>query len=192
MRFNNIFIFLFIIGFSTPAFAQKYISSENVEITKEWNGNNFTSTQTFSENIAEAPQFAILSKILKDSKLQSSLEAKEMITIFAITDDAFLQLPKKSRDSIIGNTALMTAMVKYLTIPGRVDSNSLKDEIKKNNGKTYVRTLNGEALGIQENNGKLQLVDSENRTATIVASDFYHKNGFFHIVSGLVFPAVEE
>ncbi len=192
MRFKNTFLLLFIVFLGTTVSAQKYISAGKAEVSKEWEGNNFISTKTFAENIAEAPQFTVWTKLLKNEPLRESLENKEMVTIFAMTDTAFMELPKKSRDSILGNTKLMNSMVKYLTIPGRVDSNSLKEEVKKNGGKTSMKTLEGQTLGIKESNGELQLFDSENRTATIIASDFYHKNGFFHIVSGLIFPASEE
>ena len=192
MRFKNTFLLLFIVFLGTTVSAQKYISAGKAEVSKEWEGNNFISTKTFAENIAEAPQFTVWTKLLKNEPLRESLETKEMVTIFAMTDTAFMELPKKSRDSILGNTKLMNSMVKYLTIPGRVDSNSLKEEVKKNGGKTSMKTLEGQTLGIKESNGELQLFDSENRTATIIASDFYHKNGFFHIVSGLIFPASEE
>ncbi|MBK5215105.1 MAG: fasciclin domain-containing protein [Flavobacteriaceae bacterium] len=192
MQFRNLSLLLFMVCLGTTVSAQKYLSANTVEISKEWEGNNFTSTKSFAENIAEAPQFKILSKLLKNNPLQQKLENEEMVTIFAFTDTAFLQLSKKSRDSIINNSKLMNAMVKYLTVPGRVDSYTLKTAVEKNNGTIYLKTLDGQKLGIRESNGKLQLVDSEKRTATIIASDFYHKNGFFHIVEGLIFPASED
>lgn len=192
MHFKNTILLLFIACLGTTVSAQKYLSTGKVEVSKEWEGNNFTSTKTFTENITEAPQFKILAKLLKNDILRHKLENEEMVTIFAMTDASFLQLSEKSRDSILGNTALINSMVKYLAVPGRIDSNSLQQEVTKNGGKTSMKTLDGQTLSIRKSNGNLQLVDSENRTATIIASDFYHKNGFFHIVSGLIFPASEE
>lgn len=192
MNFKNTFLFVFIVFLGNQVSAQKYLSSDNTEVIKEWEGVNFTSTKSFTENIEEAPQFTILMKLLKNEKLRQALEKEEMVTIFAMTDTAFLGLPKKSRDSILGNTRLTNAMIRYLAVPGRIDSNSLKTAISKNGGTAFLATLDGQQLGIKEINGELQLVDSENRTARIIASDFYHKNGFFHIVEGLIFPSMEE
>lgn len=191
MQLKNTLLLFFFVCFGTTVSAQKYLSTTNVLVTDEWQGNHFTSTKTFAENIEEAPQFTILAKLLKNEALRKTLESEEMVTIFAVTDSAFLKLPKKSRDSLLGNTALMTSMVKYLAVPGRLDSNSLKTAIEKNGGKAYVTTLDGRKLGIQEENGTLVLVDAENNTATIIAPDFYHKHGFFHIVVGFVFPPSE-
>ena len=192
MNFKNTFLFIFIAVIGIQASAQKYLSMDNKEVSKEWKGSNFTSTKTFAENIEESPQFTILSSILKSDALRQVLAKEEMITIFAITDTAFLELPERSRDSILGKTKLTSSMVKYLTVPGRVDSYSLKAALKKNEGTIFLATLEGEKLGVREVDGVLQLIDSEKRMARIIASDFYHKNGFFHIVEGLIFPSSEE
>ncbi|WP_026449790.1 fasciclin domain-containing protein [Aequorivita capsosiphonis] len=192
MNFKNAFFIIFITFLGIQASAQKYLSLDTTEVKKEWEGSNFTSTKTFAENIEEAPQFSILMNILEQDKLRQALEKEEMLTIFAITDSAFLELPKKSRDSILGDPELTTSIVKHLCVPGRLDSYSLKAAIKKNNGIIFLATLEGEKLGVKEVNGQLELIDSEKRTAKIVASDFNHKNGFFHIVEGLIFPTSEE
>lgn len=192
MNFKNKFLFIIIAFIGIEASAQKYLSVDNSEISKEWKGSNFTSTKTFADNINEAPQFTILKAILKSDALRQALAKEEMVTIFAITDTAFLELPEKSRDSILGNTKLTNSMVKYVSVPGRVDSYSLKAAIKKNNGQIFLATLNGQEIGVREVDGQLQLIDSEKRTARIIASDFNHKNGFFHIVEGLVFPSMEK
>lgn len=192
MDFKNTFLFIFIAVIGFQASAQKYLSMDNKEVSKEWKGSNFTSTKAFDENIEEAQQFTILSSVLKSDALRQALAKEEMVTIFAMTDTAFLEMPEKSRDSILGNTKLTSSMVKYLSVPGRVDSYSLKAALKKNNGKVYLATLEGQKLGVREVDGQLQLIDSEKRTARILASDFNHKNGFFHIVEGLIFPSSEE
>lgn len=191
MNLKNAFLLIFICFLSIQVSSQKYLSADKVEVIKEWKGNKFTSTKTILENIEQAPQFTILTSILKGDVLREALAKEEMVTIFAMTDAAFLELPKKSRDSILGNTNLTKSMVKYLSVPGRVDSYSLKTALKKNNGTVFLATLEGEKLQVKEIEGQLQLIDSEKRNAKIIASDFYHKNGFFHIVEGLVFPASE-
>ena len=192
MKFKYALLILLEVFIASTGSAQKYKSTESTEASKMLGESNFTSNKTFYENIEEAPDFTVLSKIIKNEPLRQKMESQEMVTIFAISDEAFLNLSKKSRDSILGNTFLMNSVVKYLTIPGRVDSYTLKSQIAKNGGTIYLKTLDGQNLGVRETNGQLQLVDSENRVATIIASDFYHKNGFFHIVDGLIFPPSEE
>jgi len=191
MKIKSIFLILFIGFFGTTISAQKYKSTNNSEVSKTLGESNFTSNKTFYENIEEAPDFTVLSKVIKNESLRQKLESPEMVTIFAISDEAFLNLSKKSRDSILGNPLVINSVIKYLTVPGRIDSHSLKNEISKKGGTIFLKTLDGQNLGVREVNGQLQLVDSEDRTATIIATDYYHKNGFFHIIDALIFPEPE-
>ncbi len=191
MQLKNILLLLFIICFGATVSAQKYISTKNAEISKVLGASNFTSSKTFYENIEEAPDFTILAKILKNDPLRQKLEGQEMVTIFALADEAFLNLPKKTRDSILSNNKLVSSIIKYLAIPGRLDSNSLKTAVEKNGGTAYLTTVEGQRLEIKEEAGQLVLVDTHNNTARIIAPDYYHKNGFFHIVDGIIFPLSE-
>lgn len=188
MQLKNTFLLLLIVCFATTVSAQKYISTNNDEVSKVLGESTFTSSKTFYENLEEAPDFTIMAKLLKNDPLRKTLEAQEMVTIFAIADEAFTNLSKKSRDSVLGNTRLINSVVKYLAVPGRLDSNSLRMAVEKNGGIAYLTTVEGQKLGIKEEAGQLMLFDEDNNTATLIASDFYHKNGFFHIVNGLVFP----
>ena len=189
MQFKNLFSLLFLFSLATAVSAQKYISTKSTEVSKTLGESNFTSNKTFYENIEEAPDFTILANILKDNPIKQTWKREGMVTIFALADEAFMKMPKKSRDSVLGNNKLVNSILKYLTVPGRVDSNSLKIAIQKNAGKAYMTTVEGNNLGIKEENGQLFLFDENNNTGRIIVSDFYHNNGFFHIVDGLVFPA---
>jgi|SRR5690554_2501674 len=183
-------LFLFLI-IGNSVFSQKYLSVETSDISSEWKGNTFTSSKTFFENIENAPQFSVLSKTLKSESLRKSIETPEMVTIFAFSDEAFSNFSKEKTDSIVGNTNLMNAIVKNMVVPGRVDEHSLRTEVKKQNGLIYLTTLSHQKLGVKEVNGRLVLVDSEGNTATITETNFTHKNGFFHIVNGLIYPPEE-
>lgn len=187
MLIKNISIILFIVVCGNVISAQKYLSKEMPEISSEWNENNFTSTKTFTENIQDAPEFKNLSKILKDGFLAEAIEKNEMVTVFALSDAAFNKMEKKVKDSVMGNPQILISMVKHLTVPGRIDKHGLITEAKKHNGTFLLATLTGENLIVNEKEGKLYLTDSEGNRAEIIATDFYHKNGFFHIIDGVIF-----
>ncbi len=191
MNIKTSLFIVFTILFSVNASAQKYKAQENVNVSKEWNDIIFSSDKTFVENIVNATQFSMLAIALKNENLRNALENEEMITVFAVTNTGFNSLSKTKRDSIVGNAEIFTRLVKFYSIAGRLDSHTLLQAVEKNGGKAYLSTLQGTTLGIRKANGRLQLFDSENNTATVIASDFYHKNGFFHIVDGVVFPIKE-
>ena len=54
-------------------------------------------------------------------------------------------------------------------------------------GRAYFITLEGEKLGVTKKAGVLTISDSKGNTAVIQETDFYHKNGFFHMVEGFAF-----
>lgn len=187
MLLKNISLVLLLILTVNFVSAQKYLSKEMPEITSQWNENTFNSTKSFAENIQDAPEFTTLGKILKNGFLSEEIEKNEMVTIFAFTNEAFDKLEKKERDSIMGNPKLLVSMVKHLIVPGRIDRHGLVTEAKKHNGTFQLSTLSGENLMVNEKEGKLYLTDAEGRRADIIATDFYHKNGFFHIINGAIF-----
>ncbi|MBT0608641.1 fasciclin domain-containing protein [Aequorivita echinoideorum] len=189
MLSKNILSFVVITLVTLSVTAQKYKTTDMQTVTDQWNENIFTSDKTIAENISEAPELTILAKAMKDNAaLQAALEKEEMVTIFITKDSAFANLPEKTRDSISENPILMASMVKFQTIPGRMDSYAIKDAVEKNGGLAYFSNLNGSRIGIKEVGGKLYLIDEENRTALLSGVNFYHKNGFFHIVDGVVLP----
>jgi uncharacterized surface protein with fasciclin (FAS1) repeats len=188
MLFKNLFFIVFCFICASVS-AQKYASGSNSEAKSTWEGISFSSEKTIQENISEAPKLSIMANVVSDDELVSALAKEEMVTIFIPMDIAFENLSKKERNSLLANTSRLSGMVKFLSIPGRVDLNSLTTAIEKNGGTAYFATLSGETIGAKMLDGQVVLFDSEKNIATIIASNFYHKNGFFHIINGLVYPS---
>ncbi len=192
MKSINLKIIVFALFISTVSFAQKYTKTDNSEVKKKWNETTFYSSKSFSENIAEVPN---LSKLKKDLEFGSSIkviEDEEMVTIFAMTNNGYEKL-QAVQDSIfdISVAANRVALINYHVVPGRVDSRSIKKAVKRSDSIVHFSTLQGEKLGVKEENGQLFLVDPLGNTSLILATDFYHKNGFFHLVEGYVIPTME-
>ena len=154
MKSINLKIIVFALFISTVSFAQKYTKTDNSEVKKKWNETTFYSSKSFSENIAEVPN---LSKLKKDLEFGSSIKAiedEEMITIFAMTNNGYEKL-QAVQDSIfdISVTANRVALIKYHVVPGRVDSYSIKKAVKRSGSIAHFSTLQGEKLGVKEENG---------------------------------------
>ena len=170
--------------------AQKYTNTEQNVVEKKWGEYTFSSKQTFFKNIELVSDMSNISDMLKDEVFRDLLESKEMITIFAPLDRSLLSFPENKRDSILNynNGSVLRNMLKYHIIPGRIDSHSIAKAIEINDGGIYYATLTGDKLGIKSMNGNIVLFDSMNNTAIIKETDFYHSNGLFHLVEGMVFP----
>ncbi len=192
MNYQKYFFLVALLTFSYSSFAQKYTNADNSEVTKKWNETTFYSSKTFSENIAEVLDFSILSDNLEIGSSSKTIEGEEMVTIFAMTNNGYEKL-NAVQDSIFNSSlaANKVAIIKYHVIPGRVDSHSIKKAVKRKDGIAYFSTLQGEKLGMKEDNGQLFLIDAKGNRSLISATDFYHKNGFFHIVEGYVLPTLE-
>lgn len=188
MRLKTSTIFILLCTVFTAANAQKYSSESSREIKTVWKGVTFSSTKTIAENTAEISEFSYLNKVLADKNLSKLIAQEEMVTVFLPTDVYFNNLSKKQRDSLLGNLSVMSNTIKFLCVPGRLDFVSIKKAIELNKGTAYFATLSEEKLGAKMVDEKVVLFDSNNNIATITATDFYHKNGFFHIIDGLVFP----
>ena len=185
-------LLFFALLISTIGFAQKYTKTDTSELSKKWNETTFYASKSFAENITEVPSFSILKKNLELGSSTKEIEDQEMVTIFAMTNNAYEKL-QGVKDSIfdIVPIANRIAIIKYHVIPGRVDKRSIKKAIQYKEGIAYFTTLQGVKLGVKEENSQLFLVDSFGNTSVISATDFYHKNGFFHIVEGFTLPALE-
>lgn len=171
--------------------AQKYLSTESPEITHQWKNHTFSSDKTITENIEAVPELSFMAKVLEEPTVQAGIEKEEMVTIFLVSDKMLATLNKKQKDSIVGNKRLLSAMAKFVTIPGRIDKNGLEKAIVQHGGTAYLRTLAGEDLAVTQEKKQLFLIDSKGRKSPITSFNFYHKNGLFHIVDGLVLPKTE-
>lgn len=173
---------------SCAGFSQKYLDKNMAEVTTTWNNAEFSSAKSVSENIASMEELSIYTQLMKDKQLQQILDKEEMVTIFVIHNDAFSDLKKKQKDSLFANKKGIEKMITFLAIPGRVDRNGMEVAARKNKNKAQFATLNGESLIVIEENGKLFLQDANGKRAAVIASNFYHKNGLFHIIDKRLSP----
>lgn len=192
MKLKTLLFTLLFCGYLVPLSAQKYTNTQTVDVSKEWKGTTFNSKKTIKENLKSSEQFSFLNTILKDSLLTETLAKEEMVTLFVATNKGFEALPEAFRDSIFANPKLMRSYVTFHAVPGRLDATVVERSIEDNGGTAYFRTLQGTKLGATKRNGKLILFDRENHTAIITDTNFYHKNGFFHIIDGILLPGKEE
>lgn len=172
---------------ASVSFGQKYASKEVEEIKINRKDAVFSSEKSLKENIAQSQDLNIFSRILEDAAIQKQLNKSEMVTVFVILDDAFSDLNKRKRETLLNDREKLKKMVSHLSIPGRVDKNGMEMGVKKNNGKALFVTLDGSELTIISENGQLYVVDSSGKKAAISATDFFHKNGLFHIIDKRLF-----
>ena len=186
MKTKILFTALFCFSITITS-AQKYSKVSTTTIIKNYKGSTFSSEKSIAENISENASFTYLSQMLTSESLQAELAKEEMITIFTPNDAVFNALEEEEREVFLNDTERVAQLVKSHTVPGRLDANSIKKAIELNNGAASFRTLSGTKLNATMSGNAIILSDAEGNKAKIIDSDFYHKNGFFHIIDGVAF-----
>lgn len=117
------------------------------------------------------PTFKTLVAALVQEKLVSTI-AKEELTIFAPTDEAFSALGLNEKN--IGTVPNLKEILLYHAVAGKVYSNMLSNK--------YVPTVNGAALKIDVSSGVMI------NEASVVKADIKAMNGVIHIIDRVLLP----
>ncbi|QNJ99185.1 fasciclin domain-containing protein [Constantimarinum furrinae] len=190
MKLKLTFLTICALVLSTSLTAQKYLNSDDVAVTKEYMGATMSSEKTLLENLQNAPALSTTAIIYSD--LENIFGDHEMVTVFAPLNSSFNTMSEEELKTFLTNKAFLKRMVNYHMVPGRLDLHGIKKAIGQGGGTAYFATLSGEKLGARLVGDNVVLFDTENNTATLKASDFYHKSGFLHLVDGLVSPSEQQ
>jgi uncharacterized surface protein with fasciclin (FAS1) repeats len=131
--------------------------------------------------------FDILREAVVATELVGLLDGKRQLTVFAPTDQAFLDLTGTSteEEAFNGVAALglpaVKQVLKYHVTPGR---RAAKQVV---NAHRIPTLLNGEFL--RKFRGSTELVDGANRTTSIIAPNAASvSNGIIHVIDGVLLP----
>ena len=190
---KSVFLTLFItILFLTGSIqAQKYSATTNEKVVTTYNNLQFTSEKTLLENLSQGESFSRFASLLENQG-ESIFSEDFMGTVFVMTDSGF-SIDKDGdgeQDVLLADAE--KNLLKFLIVPGRLDAHGIRKAIENGNGKASLATLNGEKLGVRMAGDRIFLLDSQGNTAEIVATDFYHKHGFFHIISSVIMPTMDQ
>jgi uncharacterized surface protein with fasciclin (FAS1) repeats len=127
------------------------------------------------------PDFSILVEAVVAAGLVPTLQGAGPFTVFAPTNAAFAALLTElgvTKQALLANTALLTSVLTYHVVPGRV----LKADVPVN---TAITTVQGQTFTI---NASLAITDSRGRQSSIVATDVFTSNGVIHVVDKVLLP----
>ena len=143
-----------------------------------------------SKNVVQIAQglndFSILVEAVVAAGLADTLSGTGPFTVFAPTNAAFASLLdelKVTKDALLADTALLTKVLTYHVVPGRVLAADIKE------GAQAV-PLQGEAftLGLA---GGPNITDARGRKATIVATNVQASNGVIHVIDKVILPKAD-
>jgi uncharacterized surface protein with fasciclin (FAS1) repeats len=127
---------------------------------------------------------------VKAAGLVETLKSKGPFTVFAPTNDAFAKLPAGTVETLLKaeNKALLTGILTYHVVAGKLDAKAVLAAIKAGNGKAVLTTVAGGKLTAAVEDGKVVLTDEKGGKSTVTVTDLEATNGIIHVIDTVVMP----
>ena len=135
-----------------------------------------TAPKTIVQIAVAAGSFKTLASLLKKAGLVGTLQGKGPFTVFAPTDAAFAKVPKATLAALAKDKAKLRSVLLYHVVKGNVPAAKVVTL-------RSAKTLNGKAVSIRVNGGKVSVGGARVTTADVKAS-----NGVIHVVNKVLIP----
>ena len=127
---------------------------------------------------------------VKAAGLVDALSGKGPFTVFAPTNAAFAKLPAGTVETLLKpeNKAMLTKILTYHVVPGKLMAKDVLAAIKAGGGKAVVTTLQGEKLTASLMGKTVMLTDAKGGMAHVTAADLAGSNGVVHVIDAVIMP----
>ena len=148
------------------------------------------STKDIVDNAVNSKDHTTLVAAVKAAGLVETLKSAGPFTVFAPTNEAFDKLPAGTVETLLKpeNKALLTKILTYHVVAGKLDSRAIAKAIKAGNGKAELTTVSGGKLWASMDGNKLILTDEKGGTSTVTIANVMQKNGIIHVVDSVLMP----
>jgi uncharacterized surface protein with fasciclin (FAS1) repeats len=143
------------------------------------------------DNAVNSADHTTLVTAVKAAGLVETLKGQGPFTVFAPTNAAFGKLPAGTVEGLVKpeSKSLLTTILTYHVVAGKVDAATLISKIKAGGGKAEVKTVSGGTLTAMMN-GPMNVVlkDSKGASANISTYDVMQSNGVIHVIDSVLMP----
>jgi uncharacterized surface protein with fasciclin (FAS1) repeats len=154
-------------------------------------GQEMYPTKNIVENAINSADHTTLVAAVKAAGLVETLEGPGPFTVFAPTNEAFAKLPAGTIDTLLKpeNKAMLTKVLTYHVVSGRLSASDLKKQIRAGNGKAELTTVEGGKLWASLQDGShILLKDEKGGTAVVTIPNVFQSNGVIHVIDSVVMP----
>jgi uncharacterized surface protein with fasciclin (FAS1) repeats len=154
-------------------------------------GQEMYPTKNIIENAVNSADHTTLVAAVKAAGLVQTLESPGPFTVFAPTNEAFAKLPAGTVDTLLKpeNKAMLTKVLTYHVVSGRLSASDLKKQIKAGNGTAELTTVEGGKLWASLQDGNhIVLKDEKGGTAMVTIPNVFQSNGVIHVIDSVVLP----
>ncbi len=174
------------LGMTQTVSAQSKIKEKTVMV----GGAAMYPSKNIVENAVNSKDHTTLVAAVKAAGLVETLQSADPFTVFAPTNAAFDKLPAGTVDKLVmpENKAILTSILNYHVVSGRISAKDLMIWINKNNGKYMVKTVQGEELTFWMKGNKIYVTDAKGNNAAVTVADVNQSNGVIHVIDHVLMP----
>ena len=181
---KRIFLSLFVIA--AMAFSSEVYAQKNPMV----GGAAMYANKDIVDNAVNSKDHTTLVAAVKAAGLVETLKSAGPFTVFAPKNAAFDKLPAGTVETVLKpeNKDMLTKVLTYHVVTGKMTSKDIAKAIKAGNGKAELTTVAGGKLTASMEGKKLILKDEKGGTATVTIADVNQKNGVIHVIDTVLMP----
>ena len=148
-------------------------------------------TKNIVENAVNSKDHTTLVAAVKAAGLVDTLEGAGPFTVFAPTNEAFAKLPAGTVDTLLKpeNKQMLTTVLTYHVVPGRLTEADIDAMIKQGGGKAMMKTVQGEELTFERGAGHLFVIDAKGDKAEVTIPNVMQSNGVIQVINRVLLPS---
>ena len=147
-------------------------------------------TKNIVENAVNSKDHTTLVAAVKAAGLVDTLAGTGPFTVFAPTNAAFAKLPAGTVETLVKpeNKALLTNILTYHVVAGRITAQNIAAKAKANNGIATYSTVNGGTLSFKKSGNGWAVTDAKGGMAKITIANVMQSNGAIHVIDTVLMP----
>jgi uncharacterized surface protein with fasciclin (FAS1) repeats len=170
---------------SAPTFAQM-----KEEKPVSVGGAPMYASKNIVQNAVNSKDHTTLVTAVKAAGLVDTLSGAGPFTVFAPTNEAFAKLPKGTVDNLLKpeNKEMLTKVLTYHVVAGRMTAKDLMEAAKKAGGKAMIKTVEGADLTVEAKGNDLMIIDAKGDVAKVTIDNVFQSNGVIQVVDTVLLP----
>jgi uncharacterized surface protein with fasciclin (FAS1) repeats len=178
------------ISCASSAMAQMDHATMNHEKTVTVGGAAMYPSKNIIQNAVNSKDHTTLVAAVKAAGLVETLSGPGPFTVFAPTNAAFAKLPAGTVDTLVKpeNKAILTKILTYHVVAGRLTAADIAAKAKANGGKAVLTTVQGESLTVSKSGMGWAVTDAKGGKSMITIADVLQSNGVIHVVDTVLMP----
>ena len=151
-------------------------------------GARMYATKNIVQNAVRSKDHTTLVALVEKAGLVATLEGPGPFTVFAPTNLAFTKLPPETVGRVTSDNALLTKVLTYHVIAGRLTTGDIEQKIKDGGGKATLKTVEGGDLTAEMAGDDIILIDDHGDRSKITVRDVLQSNGIIDVVDTVLVP----